>query len=423
MLRSIRRWDLVALVLNTVIGAGIFGLPARVFALVGVYSLLAYGVCAVLVFFIVLCFAEVGSRFKDTGGMYLFARSTFGSFVGFEIGWLAWLTRLTAFAALCNLFTDYLGYFAPQAAVGSGRAVAIIAITATLTTMNIRGVRLGTLFGNVFTVGKLLPLTLLIVAGFFFVDPQRYSPQSQPGYAAFSSSVLLLVFAFTGFEIAAIPAGEARNPRQDIPFALLVGTAVVVLLYTAIQSVCIGTVQDLAKSQRPLADAGAAIFGPYGAAFISLGALISVTGTLNAIMLTTPRLLFAMGEQQQAPQILSATHRRFQTPHVAIVTTGTAMLALSLSGTFTSAAALSTIIRIVTFAATCAALPVLRRRKIDSASFQVPGGDAVAVVALALMAWLLSSSGGPEARQALIAAVVGLMLYAAYAGVRRLRAN
>jgi APA family basic amino acid/polyamine antiporter len=420
LLRNIRKWDLVALVLNSVIGAGIFGLPARAFALAGVYSLLAYGICAVLVFLIVLCFAEVASRFKDTGGLYLFARSTFGPLIGFEIGWLAWLTRLTAFAALCNLFTDYLSYFLPATSAGFGRAIAIVAITVGLTATNIRGVRLGTIFSNVFTMGKLLPLTLLVIAGFFFVDLQRYSPQFQPGYAAFSSSVLLLVFAFTGFEIAVIPAGESRNPRQDIPYALLLGTAIVALLYTAIQSVCIGVVPDLATSQRPLADAGAQIFGPYGAAFISLGALISVMGTLNAIMLTSPRLLFAMAEQQQIPHIISATHERFKTPHIAILMTGGAMLALSLSGTFVSAAALSTVIRIVTYAVTCAALPILRRRRMQSAAFEVPGGNVVAVVALILIAWLLSSSAWLEARQALIAAIAGMALYGAYAGGRRL---
>src|SRR5436190_13778635 len=106
--RDIRKWDLVALVLNIVIGAGIFGLPARAFALAGVYSLAAYVVCAVPILFIVLCFAEVSSRFKETGGLYLYAREAFGPLVGFEIGWLSWLTRVTGIAGLCNLFVDYL---------------------------------------------------------------------------------------------------------------------------------------------------------------------------------------------------------------------------------------------------------------------------------------------------------------------------
>ena len=411
LLRSVRRWDLVALVLNSVIGAGIFGLPGRAYALAGVYSLLAYVICAVIVLLIVLCFAEVSSRFKETGGLYVFARVAFGRLAGFEIGWLAWLTRLTAFAALCNLFVDYLAYFLPLAGIGVGRSAAIIVVVSGLAVMNVLGVRLASLFGNVFTIGKIVPLVLLIVAGFFFVDTQLYSPAFLPSYTAFSSSVLLLVFAFTGFEIIVIPAGEAKDPQRDMPFALLVGTAAVVVLYLAIQAVCIGTVPELEKSQRPLADAGATVFGGAGAAIISFGALISTLGTMNAIMLAAPRLLFGMAEQGQLPGIVAATHKQFRTPHVAILLSAAPMLALCLSGSFASSAILSTIIRLTTYAMTCAALLLLRRKKKELPPFWVPGGPIVSMGALLLIAWLYSSTSWPEVRQALMAAGAGLLLY------------
>ena len=317
--RDIRKWDLVALVLNSVIGAGIFGLPSRAFALAGSYSLLAYVVCAVPVFLIVLCFAEVSSRFNGTGGMYLYARTMFGPLAGFEIGWLAWVTRLTAFAALCNLFADYLGYFLPGSDSGTGRVVVITLVVFCLGAANIAGVRLASLFTNIFTIGKLAPLVLLVAAGSFFINTQSYSSAVHPTYNAFSASVLLLLFAFTGFENAVIPAGEARDPRRHLPFALITGTAIVVLLYVAIQAVCIGTLPELAKSQKPLADVGSQLLGRPGAAIISFGALISVMGTMNAIMLAASRLLFAMAEQGQLPRIASSTHRRFHTPHVAVL--------------------------------------------------------------------------------------------------------
>src|SRR5438477_955811 len=139
--RDIGKWDLVALVLNCIIGAGIFGLPSRVFALAGSYSLLAYLVCAVPIFLIVLCFAEAASRFSESGGLYLYAREAFGPLVGFEMGWLAWLVRVTAFAALCNLFVDYLGYFIPAAAVGSTRGIVMSTVIVGLTAANIAGVQ------------------------------------------------------------------------------------------------------------------------------------------------------------------------------------------------------------------------------------------------------------------------------------------
>jgi amino acid transporter len=422
LVRGIRKWDSVALVLNSIVGAGIFGLPSRAYALAGVHSLLAYVVCAVPVFLIVLCFAEVSSRFKDSGGPYLYARATFGPLVGFEIGWLSWIVRLTAFAALCNLFVDYLGNFLPAFESGPGRAVVMAVVVSFLTGANLVGVRLASLVSNVFTVGKLVPLVLLVVVGFFFLNPESYSA-APPTYRGFSASVLLLVFAFTGFEMAVIPAGEARDPQRHLPFAMLTGTAIVVVLYVSIQAVCIGTLPELASSQRPLADVGGRLFGMAGSAVISLGALVSVMGTMNAIMLAAPRLLFAMAEQGQLPPIVSATHRRFHTPHVAILVSAVCMLILALSGTFASAATLSTIFRLTTYAATCAALPVLRRKSADErAPFAVPAGGVVSVVALILIAWLFSSSSWRETLQATVAGAVGLLLYALLAA-RRHRAH
>ena len=419
--RAIGKWDLVALALNLFVGAGIFGLPSRVYALAGVYSLLAYVACAVSIFLIILCFAEVSSRFTETGGPYLYARTTFGPLVGFEIGWLAWLVRLTAFAALCNLFADYLASFLPAAASGSGRVAVVSVVVLFLATANIVGVRVASLLSNIFTIGKLVPLVLLVALGSLFINPQSYSLSADPGYTAFSASVLLLVFAFTGFETALIPAGEARDPRRHLPFALLTALAIAMVLYVAIQAVCIGTLPGLASSQRPLADVGDQLLGRPGAAVISLGALVSVLGTMNAIMLGAPRLLFAMAEQGQLPKILSATNSRFHTPHVAIVVSAAGMLAPTLSGTFASSATLSTLIRLTTYAVTCAALPVLRRKSNDAraATFVVPAGDIVSAVALLLIMWLYSSSSWTDARQALIAGVLGLLLYGGYAGRRR----
>jgi amino acid transporter len=420
LLRAIRKWDLVALVLNVIVGAGIFGLPSGVYALAADHSLLAYVTCAVSIFLIILCFAEVSSRFTETGGLYLYGRATFGPLVGFEIGWLAWLARVTGFAALCNLFADYLAAFVPVSAPGAARTASIVAVVLALTIVNVRGVRQAAIFNNVFTIGKLLPLLLLVIGGGFFIDPAAYSAAGPATYSGFSSAVLLLVFAFTGFENAVIPAGEARDPRRDLPFALIIGTAIATILYVAIQAVSIGVVPDLAVSPRPLADVGARIFGSSGAVFIALGALVSILGTLNAVLLAGSRLLFAMAEQGQLPPILMATHVRFRTPHVAIVVTAIAVALLAVTGTFLTAARLSTVIRLTTYAVTCAALPMLRRQGDRPAQFVAPAGNIVAVVALALIGWLFSSSSASDAVLVAIAATGGLLFYLATA--RRWRA-
>jgi len=421
LVRAIRKWDTVALVINVIIGAGIFGLPSRIYQLAGGYSLLAYLVCALLVVLIILCFAEISSRFTETGGPYLYAREAFGPAVGFEVGWLMWLARLTAFAALCNLFIGYLSYFWPPASSALWRAIIITVIVASLTLVNVVGVREAALVSNIFTVGKLIPLLFFIIAGSFFVDFQRFSSGPQLNYSSFSTAVLLLVFAFSGFEMVVIPAGEALDPRRHIPFALLTGISVVALIYISIQVVCIGTLPELASSERPLADASSRVMGAVGASIISAGALISITGTLNAIMLTGPRVLFAMAEQGQLPRALSRTHRRFHTPYVAVLVSAAIMLWLTLSGTFIYALTISTIIRLITYAATCIALPVMRRRSgAQPAMFSAPAGTAISIAALALCGWLLSSSAWSEAGIVAVAAILGLFIYGAHHLMKRI---
>ncbi len=397
---------------NGVIGAGIFGLPAKVYGLAGTYSLLAFVVCAFFIGLLVLCFAEVASRFADTGGPYLYARTAFGSLLGFEIGWLMWLTRLTGFAALCNLFVGYLGYFLPGVSSGLWRTVSIAVIVSGYTFVNVIGIRPSAIVSNVFTVGKLIPLILFVAVGLFFIDPQSYSFATPPSQSSFSNAVLLLVFAFTGFEVALIPAGEVRDPRRHMPFALLAAIGVATLLYVLIQVVCIGTLPNLAQSERPLADAGALFLGAAGASIITAGALISIAGTLNTGVIAAPRLLFAMAEHGQLPRVFAATHPRFRTPYVAIAITAVVMLVFALQASFIAALTISTIIRLITYAATSLALITLRRDSgVAPATFIVPGGPVVAIAATALSAWLLLSSTWNEALLVAIAAALGLLIY------------
>src|SRR5262245_60329504 len=189
LLRSIGRWDLAAVVINGVIGAGIFGLPSKVFALVGPYSLFSFFACAICVLIIVACFAEVAGRFRDTGGPYLFARETYGALPGFVVGWLVWVARVTAFAANCSLLPEYLGFFVPSLASGWPRAAVLTLVVGTLAAINVRGVRAFTVTGNALTIGKLIPLAIFIVVGLFFLDASRFTLGAAPGYAKFSQSV------------------------------------------------------------------------------------------------------------------------------------------------------------------------------------------------------------------------------------------
>ena len=425
LIRGIRRWDLVAVAINGTIGAGIFGLPSKAYALVGSYSVIAFIVCALVVGLIVLCSAEVGSRFSETGGPYLYAREAFGPIAGFEVGWLQWLARVTAFAANSNLLIDYLGYFYPGIGAGTPRVVAIIAVAVALTAVNVIGVRDAALFSNVFSIGKLIPIMLFIGAGLFFLAPGNFTPPPAPAFSAFSQSTLLLVYAFTGFEMAIIPAGETRDPQRNLPFAILTALALVAVIYVLIQVVCVGTLPELAASKRPLSDASERFLGVAGATVITIGVAVSIIGNLIVVLLAAARLPFAMAGDHKLPRVFAATHERFRTPHVSIIATAAVMLALALSGTFASIVAVSVIARLLAYIAICASLIVLRRRDEREmrfkAQFKAPAGVAVSIATLGLCAWLLANGYGSasEVMNASVAAGIGLLIYGAYKLVRR----
>jgi len=415
LVRGIRRWDLVAITINGIIGAGIFGLPSKVYSLIGTYSLIAFVVCALVVALIILCFAEVSSRFEETGGPYLYAREAYAPAVAFEIGWLIWLARVTAFAANCNLLINYLSFFWLSATNPVWRALVIVIVVTALAIINLLGIRQAAIVSNVFTVGKLVPIIIFIAAGLFFLNPAAYEFGPRPTTGAFSQSVLLLVYAFTGFEMATIPAGEVRDPQRNLPRALLIAILVVAVLYIMIQVVCVGTLPGLAQSQKPLADAGSQFLGVAGGAIISAGAIISITGNLNILLLSGSRLPFAMAEQNQLPAFIGSVHRKFFTPWVSILITAGLMLVLTLKSSFVAALTISTIARLVTYGATCLALPVFRaRRETSAAVFRLPGGTVVAVLSLLLIVWLLLNSTLQEAKVAALAAAAGLLIYAAY---------
>jgi len=415
LVRGINRWDLVAIAINTIIGAGIFGLPSKVTALIGSYSLLAFVACAVIVAFIVLCFAEVSSRFQATGGSYLYAREAFGSIVGFEVGWLYWIVRVTTFAANCNLLLSYLGFFAPAVNEGWLRILLIGFILLILTTVNFIGVRESAILTNIFTVGKLIPLLVFAAVGLFFIEPENFNFSPAPEAGSFSSAVLLLIYAYVGFEAAAIPAGEVREPQRNVPFALLAALMIVAALYILIQVVAIGTLPELAASERPLADAASRFLGGFGASFIAIGAVISIFGNLNGGFLTASRMPFAMAEQRELPQALAKTHEKFKTPVLSIIITALFMLVFTIQSSFVAALTISTITRLIVYATTCASLPVFRaRQNAPKARYIAPYGVFAAIASLALIIWLLFNVKPQEILVLAVCVSVGLIIYLLY---------
>lgn len=424
--RSIGRWDQVAILVNVVIGAGILGLPAKTFALIGPYSVPAWVLCALIMGTVAACFAEVGSQFTQTGGPYLYSHEVFGPAVGWIVGWLSWVSRLFSFATIMNLALTYAAGFEPALAGGVTRFLAIVALTTLLTLFVFMDLRKGQFVNNTLTGCKLVLLIGFAVAGLWWVDPSRLTLTEQaPVVESWQAAVMLMTFAFIGIESAMITSGEIKNPRRDVPFALAVGLSLLALLYISIQIVCIGTLPGLATSQRPLVDAAEQMFGPVGARIINAGALVTMCGTMFAILLTGSRLPFAFAERQQLPPVFGAVHPRFRTPYVAVLLTGICSGLLALHSSFLGALTVSALTRLVGYAVVCAALIVLRRRAgaANVAGFRLPGGPVVAVVAVAACVWLMLGISANEVRAVGLIALTGVVIGGIYATVRRSKAR
>jgi basic amino acid/polyamine antiporter, APA family len=383
LVRAIGRWSLAALVINSIIGSGVFGLPSTMAGFLGKSSPLAVLLAGVAVAPIVACYAEVSSYFTEAGGPYLWTRTAFGPLIGLQTGWLLWLVRLTAPAANANLFVSYLGEFWPPAKEPFPRAMVLTVLLGLLALINYRGVRAGTQVSNVFTIAKLLPLLIVIAGGMMYAltGHQALFTMKVPSETkVWLQAILLFIFAYGGFEGALVVMAEARNPKRDAPFALFTALITCAVVYTLIQWVVVRVLADPVHSERPLADAARLFMGEGGAALVSLGALVSMYGYLSANMLAVPRITFAFAEEGDFPRMFAAVHPRFHTPYFSIAVFAVLTWLFALLGNFTWNVTLSAVARLFFYAFGCAALPVLRRKRPGGAWFQLPGGTVFVVL-------------------------------------------
>ena len=410
LVRAIGRWSMVALAVNSIVGSGIFGLPSPVAGLVGKLSPLAVLLAAAGMGVIIACYGEVASQFTETGGTYLYLRHAFGRLAGLQVVWLMTLSRLTAVAAAVNLLVTYLAEFWPRATQPAPRLAVITGFIGVLAAVNCRGVGAGTHMSNAAVVGKLGALGLVCAAGigWLTVHPAVPAPLLTPSADSWLKAMLLLLFAYGGYEAALNPMGEARDPRRDVAFSLFAALLIVTVLYSVLQWVVVEVLADPAASQRPLADAARVMLGEPGAALISVGALISVYGYVSANMLTTPRGIFAPAQAGDLPALLGAVHPRWRTPYVAIVVFAVLLWAFSQYASFAWNVTLSAVSRIVYYAGICAAVPVLRRKQPGAAAFRVPGGLTLPVLGVGICVLLLTRAD--FGKSVILLATVGVAL-------------
>jgi basic amino acid/polyamine antiporter, APA family len=243
------------------------------------------------------------------------------------------------------------------------------------------------------------------------VNWQGYAHLPLPDVRPLTQTLLLAMFAFSGFEVIAVPGAEIVDARRTVPLGLLAGTGITILIYVLIQTVAVGTFPGLANSQTPLASAARTFLGPKGGLILGAGAICSTIGTLTSLLLVAPRILFAMALNLQMPASFSRIHLRYRTPHVAILFCTLLTIALTLSGSFTRLATLSAIARIVTYIGSAAALLILRK-KVPEAKFRVPGGWFIPLLTILLCVFLLTAATRAYWIAGGIAVAFGLLLYA-----------
>ena len=405
--RPLGALDAACLGVNSIIGSSLFLFPGALAALLGPASIVVFGVVALCLLPVGLCFAECSSRFSGHGGAYLYAREAFGGRAGFAMGWLCWVSSVLAWSAVAVGTSVYLGEFGARFASPAFTKLLAAAVIIGLGILNYRGVKLGARVSNFFTAAKLIPLALLVAACLPKLSAARFAPFWPHGWRPLGPACFLAYFALQGFEVVPAPAGEVERPERTIPLALLGSLVGSALLYVVVQAAALGACPALAGAERPLSLAAQAVFGHAGAAFIAVAAVISMTGFNAGCALGGPRYLTALAEDGQLPRGLAETHPRFGTPARAVLATSAAALAAALLLDFNRLVDFSNIVICAQYIGTCVAVPLLRRGNVPAASFRVPGGWTFPLLGVASTLWLGAQGGLRELGWTLAAMAAG----------------
>src|SRR2546423_10556524 len=395
LIRGIGILALTANIVSSTIGAGIFVIPATVAKGLGSAAPLAFLCCAVAMVLFVTCFAIAGSRVSLTGGLYAYVEVAFGRYVGFLAWMLYFLTALGAVAGVVNVLASSIALVFPFLGGPVMRIVVMLLVYGSLVLINIRGVREGAGAVTVITFAKVLPLLLFIGVGIFFIHPVNLSWSAWPGSKALGDSVILLIFAFVGIEVALIPSGEVKNPSRTVPRSAYLALVITTIIYILIQIVAQGTLGgDLANHpDAPLAESAAKFLGNFGRTVLIAGATISAFGFVTSDILSSPRMIFAFGRDGALPEFFAHVHSRYRWPDVAIITYSVLAFALSFTGPFANVAVLSNVAVLLMYFLCCTACWFLVQRDIRSDGaqpFNFPGMKIIPALAIIAIIWILA---------------------------------
>lgn len=410
LVRAIGLRQLTASIINTTVGAGIFVLPALVARDVGAAAPLAFLVCGTMMALIAVTLAMAGSRVTITGGIYAYVLAAFGPYVALLAGVLQWLSGIVAVSGVSAALLDQAGTVAPAVSGPAARVATLAAILTALAYLNARGVRMGTRLIEAVTVAKLAPLVIFIGVGAFFIDPAALAWPGLPSMDAVGRTVLLLIFAYSGVEVALAPSGEVVRPERTVPRAVFAALGIITLLYIAIQAVAQGTLGPLLAESpgAPLASAAARFLGAAGVTLLLLGAVCSMFGYLCGDMLSTPRSWYALARDGFLPSFFMHIDPVRRTPRRAIWSHALVVLLLASTNQFEGLAIIANVALLTLYLLCCAAALQLARTNVVAAGppFTMPGARLAPVLAGALVLWILSSATPRE--YGLTAAILGI---------------
>ena len=391
--REIGRLGIATIAMNGVIGSGIFALPAVAVAQAGYFSPWIFGLCGVLILSVALTFARIASFFDITGGPVVYTTHAFGRFVGFQTGFLIYLSRVAAIAASANLIVSHAATVWSPLESGPVRMGAITAYIALATILNAAGVRAGMAVVYIISLLKLAPLFLLIVAGLPSAAWARVADAQVLASGPLGQSMLVMMYAFIGFEFSLINAGETRDARRAIPKALVRTVIAIAICYALIQLVVVSVAPDVGGSATPLVEVARRLMGPWGALALGLGVVFSIGGGSLTSLLTAPRLTFALARDGSLPIWLGKVNERTGAPVNSILFCGLLSVAMAVGQTFVWLTILSTFIRLLTYLLCIASRPFIERTTpVQEGQFSLPGRLTIPAIAFALTLWLMTNS-------------------------------
>ena len=383
-------------IINNTIGAGIFALPAIISLALDGFAIFAYLFCSIMMATIMLCYVEIGSRVTSSGGSYAYVQAAFGSFAGFIINWLFFFGfGVLGDAAIINIVADSLAVLFPVFKTLWMRGLLFFILIGFMILINIRGAKHGVGFVKFITIIKLLPLIAIIIFGFSDIKSANLHWQHLPSFSTFGNSILILFFAFAGFETALNVSGEIQNPKRTVPLGILIAGILVLIIYLLLQTITEGVLGATMEAVKdaPLAAVAEKIIGPAGGIILLIAAAVSCFGNVSGDVLLSPRLLFAGANHGVFPAFLGKVHPRFATPYWAIIIYGALILIFSISGGFKQLAILASAAILIIYLAVILATIKLRRTKQEVAekTFRMPLGLTIPVIAILSIVWLLSN--------------------------------